>query len=128
MLRNPVCLYESYQLLSGDTMDMLFSTNGNRESFVIPKNIMEECRLRLPMEYRIAVLENAFNHCYLKLRFICLYMNVISVSLIYMYSFSCSSLMKTCMSSVSLMLRAPPSGSLCTRPSANQTRMMIRAV
>ena len=45
-----------------------------------------------------------------------------------LYSFSCSSLMKACMSSVSLMLRAPPSGKLCTRPSANQTRIMLRAV
>ena len=38
------------------------------------------------------------------------------------------SLMKACMSSVRLMLQAPPSASLCTRPSANQTRMMLRAV
>ena len=40
----------------------------------------------------------------------------------------CSSLMKACMSSVSLMLWALPSGGLCTRPSANRTRMMLRAV
>ena len=45
-----------------------------------------------------------------------------------LYSFSCSSLMKAYMSSVSLMLRAPPSDSLCTRPSANHTRMMLRSV
>ena len=41
---------------------------------------------------------------------------------------STKSLMEACMSSVSLMLRAPPSGSLCRWPSANQTRMMLRAV
>ena len=38
------------------------------------------------------------------------------------------SLMKASMLSVSLMLRTPPSGSLCTRPSANQTRIMLRAI